>query len=489
MAIIPFGEWLPDLPDFANPGATVAKNVIPDFKSYGPFPSQTTFSTSLGGRCQGAFVARDSNGNYYNYAGDASALYKLVTASWSNVSRLVGGAYTVATDDYWEFTQFGNLVIAVDGLGDDPQATTVGAANFAALSGAPPKARHVASVRDFVVMGNLSGSPQMVRWCAINNATSWTADPATLADFQELPGDGGWVQKVVGGEYGVIFQERAIYRMTFVGAPLVFQFDKVQVNIGAYCPNSVISFQNFIYFLSEGGFVLFDGTNVHHIGDGKVDNTFFDELDLNHAHRISTAIDPVRHLVAWAYPATGNNGGNANRILLYHWPSGRWARIEDIDIEFLFRSVTGTVTLDGLDAFFSSLDAVTPHLDSQQWTGGTLAFSAFNNAHRLDIFNGSAMAATVETAELQPNPDGLSYITEVRALTQGLSADFTMQIGTRLNLTESVSYTSAVSPVSAGFAQVRKTNRFFRFRLTTGSATEFVHLIGVDAPFNRAGSR
>jgi hypothetical protein len=26
---IPFGEWLPDLPDYQNPGVTVAKNVIP----------------------------------------------------------------------------------------------------------------------------------------------------------------------------------------------------------------------------------------------------------------------------------------------------------------------------------------------------------------------------------------------------------------------------------------------------------------------------
>ncbi len=488
--IVPFGEWLPDQPDLQNPGATVATNVVPDFRAYRPFPSSTVFSNSLGGRCQGASIARDTAGNYYNYAGDASALYKLVAASFSNVSRLVGGAYTVAVDDFWEFTQFGNLVIAVDGLGDEPQATTAGAANFAALSGSPPRARHIATVRDFVVLGNISGSPQMVRWSAINNATSWTADPATLADFQELPGDGGWVQRIVGGEYGVIFQERSIYRMTFVGSPLVFQFDKVQTNTGAYCPQSVVSFQNLHFFLSESGFAVFDGTNVEHIGDGKVDHTFFDELDTSFIYRIQAAIDPVRHIVAWAYPAAGNSAGNPNRILIYHWPSKRWSRVE-VDTEYIFRSVTGAITLDGLDSLFSSLDAVVPSLDSQQWANGNLLLGSFNTSHRLSLFNGSAMAATVETPEIQFNSgaDGLSYITELRPLGKGLGASWQACLASRLSLTESVSYSTALSPISGGFVQVRSSNRYHRFCVTTTTATEFTQLQGIMVNPKPAGER
>ena len=35
---LPFGEWLPDLPDHINPGATQARNVFPAVNSYRPFP-------------------------------------------------------------------------------------------------------------------------------------------------------------------------------------------------------------------------------------------------------------------------------------------------------------------------------------------------------------------------------------------------------------------------------------------------------------------
>jgi hypothetical protein len=492
---LPFAEWLPDLPAFENPGATVAKNVVPDAKSYRSFPNPTLYSTSLGGVCKGALVARDLSGNYFNYAGDTSALYSLSNLAWTSVSRLAGGSYTTPSDDYWEFTQFGNQVIAVNGAnGDVPQAITVGAANFAALSGGPPRAKHIASVRDFVVLGNISASatsPQMVRWCAINNVGSWTPDAATLADFQDLPGDGGWVQKIVGGEYGVVFQERAIYRMTFVGGGLVFQFDKVQTNLGAWAPQAVVSYRNFCFFLAEDGFYMFDGSTVKPIGQNKVDRTFFNELDTNYVYRIHAAIDPVRKLVAWAYPASGNTNGNPNHILIYNWGVNRWSRIEDLSIELLFRNSTAAGSLDGLDTLYPNLDLLLISLDDAQWSGGNYTFGYFNGNHRLATFNGSSMPATVETAEYQFNRqnDGLAYVTELRPVAEGLSASVTVALGTRMTSTEPVTYSNAVQPGSSGFASVRSTSRFHRMRLTTSNNSSFDHLQGIDVTATEDGRR
>ncbi|HEX7766511.1 MAG TPA: hypothetical protein VF443_07335, partial [Nitrospira sp.] len=393
-----FGEWLPDFPPMNNPGATVAKNVLPAPGGYRSFPSLVTYSNSLGAVCKGAIVARDNSGNYFNYAGDQSAIYVLSATSWTNLTRSAGagGAYTVASTDFWEFTQFGTTLIGVNGLTDTPQVLTVGAATvFQNLGGSPPKAKHIATVRDFVVMGNISASttysPQAVRWCGINNSTTWTADAATLADQQDLVGDGGWVQKIVGGEYGTVFQERAIFRMTFAGSPLVFQFDCIHNNIGAFAPQSVISYRNFIFFIAEQGFCMLDGSNVTPIGANKVDRTFFADLDYNYIHRIQATIDPLRKIVCWAYPGTGNTGGNPNRVMIFHWDTKRWSRIEDLNIEYLFANKTVAVALDSLDTFFSSIDAVVPNLDDAQWAGGTALFSAFNNRHQLANFNGSAM--------------------------------------------------------------------------------------------------
>lgn len=493
---VPFGEWLPDLPDFTNPGATVAKNVVPDAQSYRPFPNLVTYSDSIGGVCKGAIVARDTSGNYYNYVGDTSALYVATGLSWSNVTRLAS-SYNTPDEDYWEFVQFGNRVFGVNGNNADaPQTISLGAANFADLGGGAPRARHITTIRDFVVLGNISATaiaPQMVRWCAINNPDSWTPDAATMADFQDLPGDGGWIQRIIGGEYGsgTVFQERAIYRMTFVGSPLVFQFDRVQTNIGVYAPRSVVSYRNFSFFLSEEGFYMFDGTNVTPIGSGKVDETFFADLDISNVHRIHAIADATRKIVMWAYPGEGNIGGNPNKLLIYNWAYRRWSRIEDLNIELLLRVVTGTYTLEGLDAVSTNLDTLGVSLDDSQWQTGNLLLAAFNGQHRLATFNGSSMAAEVETGELQFNraPDGLTYVTEVRPVIEGYSASITLAVATRNVLTESANFATAVTPNSTGYASVRATGRFHRFRVTSARNSEFDHLMGVDVTGTDDGVR
>lgn len=493
---VPFGEWLPDLPALDNPGATIAKNVLPDVRSYRPFPGLTGYSGSMASQVKGAVIARDATGNYYNYAGDTTRLYSLSGLTWNNVTRSAGGDYATAADDYWEFTQFGTIVIAVNGSNADvPQAISVGSSNFAALSGSPPRAKHIASIRDFVVMGNISAtatSPQMVRWSAINNATSWTPDAATLADFQDLPGDGGHIQKVVGGEYGVIFQERAIYRMDWAGSPTIFQFNKVQTNIGTLAPQSVVSYRNFIFFISEDGFYSFDGSNVNSIGQNKVDKTFFADLDTNYIYRIQGAIDPVKKIVMWAYPAHGNDGGNPNKIIIYNWGTDRWSLIEGAGtIEFLYRYATTAITLDNLDALHPNIDLMQVSFDSFQFLGGSYQMGAFKDDHSLAVFNGPTLPATVETGEFhfRRNSDGLSYITEVRPITEGTELSATISISTRIKNTESQTYAVAVAPASSGFASVRSVGRYHRFRMLVDNGSVTDHLQGVDVTGTDDGIR
>ncbi len=107
MQDIMVGEWLPDLPDYQNPGALTAKNVLPLGASYGPFPSQVVYSNALDARCQGAVSTRDSAGNTVNFAADATKLYKMTTASYADVSKV--GGYTTNAEEDWFFTRFNNF--------------------------------------------------------------------------------------------------------------------------------------------------------------------------------------------------------------------------------------------------------------------------------------------------------------------------------------------------------------------------------------------
>lgn len=492
MALISFGEWLPDLPPTELQGATKCSNVTPDARSYRPFPSLVPFSTATGSRVRGGIFATDAAKNNYNYAGDASALYSLTGQSFNAATRLVGGGYSLAVGDYWEFANWNNLVIAVNGFTDNPQLLSLGGANFADLA-VNVKARHIGVTRDFVILGNVSDSATnvyRVRWSAINNPLDFSASAATLSDFQDLPSEGGEVQKVLGGETTVVLQERAVWRMQFVGSPLIFQFDRVHAAIGALVPQAAIRYQNFVYFLAQDGFYSFDGVTLKPIGLGRVDKFFFDDLSTTDIARVHAAIDPPNKLVLWAYPSNDATGGNPDKLLAYSWAFNRWVLIEGLSLDYLMQATTTGLTLESLDNISGSLDALPASLDSIQWTGGQLILSAFNSAHKLGRFNGSAMAATVDTGEFQMFDGQLATVIEIWPHLDGTNASATVSILNRNRLTESVSVgASGLLPNTTGFCEPRLTARYLRIRLSTATGTDFTHLTGVDVIGTPAGKR
>jgi hypothetical protein len=482
--IIPFGEYLPDLPAFNNPGATVAKNVVPAGDSYLPFLSQSVYSNALTARCQGAFSTKDADGNTVNFAGDATKLYRMASAAYADVS--LAGGYTTGTDEMWYFTRFNNRLLATN-FNDAIQTFTVNSSsNFANLAAGAPKARYIATVRNFVVVGNtfdaVDGNvPSRVRWCGLDDPTSWIVSATTQADYQDLDVSKGWVRQVVGGEYGTIFQEHAISRMTYVGSPVIWQFDEVESGRGCPAPGGVVKAGNIIFYLGNDGFYAFDGTSSIPIGVNKVDKTFWNEVDLSYLSRITATADYDQQIIYWAYPATGNTNGRSNKILCYNYSPNakkRWSTVEGIDIELIYNSISEGYTLDSLDTISTNLDSLSFSLDSRVWTGENFLLSGFDSSHRQINFTGSAMTAVLETGEMQLYPDNRADVTLVRPVVDGSSATCTVQMGTRNTQTSSYSYASAVAANSTGNCPVRSNARYHRIRANVSGG--FNHAIGVE---------
>lgn len=478
--MIPVSEWTPDQPALAG-GDAIAKNVIPWVNGYKPLPSLSAVSTTpLTARCQGATFSRSNAAATYDYAGDATKLYTLSGKVWTDASRLVGGAYATAVDDYWEYVAYGENIIATN-YADAPQVITMGGANFAALGGSPPKARHIAVVKDFVALGNVddgTARPNRVVWSGINNSTQWTVSASTQSDYQDLVGDGGWVQKIVGGEYGIVFQERAIWRMAYVGSPVIFQFDKIELNRGAYAPQSVVGWGDRVFYLADDGFyMIHGGASSIPIGDGKVDRSFLSEIKTDYNYRINAAIDPINKLVLWAYPGSGSVSGAPNKVIVYNWTVNKWSYGE-INTECFVRFAPTGNTLD--DAYFSSLnlDTMTTSLDSRLWTGGAQTLAAFSTDHNISTFTGVSLAAQVDTKESQLVKGQRAHVHRVRTLVDGPMPGITVAVGSRSAQSGTVSFDNPQTADSLGFVPCDNNDHYQRFRIATTG--EFNFILGVD---------
>lgn len=169
MPFIKFGELLPDLPAYRNPGCLQANNVISYGDGYKPLNTIATFSNALDNRSQGFANLVAVDGSRKIFAGDGSKLYELSNSTFSDVSK--SGGYTVSQFDKWQFTIFGNTVIA-SALGQNLQKFEIGTDSvFSDLVAI--QAKFVTVVKDFVVSGYNSDQSQRVRWSALNDPTDW----------------------------------------------------------------------------------------------------------------------------------------------------------------------------------------------------------------------------------------------------------------------------------------------------------------------------
>jgi len=285
---VTFTEWLPDQPGVVG-ALTNAKNVFPKAVGFGPFPEEEDYSLAADETLNSVTAGIDASGNTKVIAGGSTKLF-LLDSSDLSLDNVSGTTYNSTTR--WKFVQFGDYLIAASGQDRLQYAELSSTISFQDLDASAPTARLITVVRDFVVAGNTNTAGNQVIWSGLNNPNTWANTAITQSDNQIIP-DGGEVRGITGGEFGLILLEKSIVRMSYVGSPIIFQFDNIARNLGCYESNSVAQWQGMTYWLADDGFYACNGESIEAIGAEKVNRFFFDTLQESVIETMSAAVDPV----------------------------------------------------------------------------------------------------------------------------------------------------------------------------------------------------
>lgn len=513
--ILPFGEFLPDQPQFANPGSAYIQNAIPRTKgSYGPMATPSPYAGALPtGPVCGSYSYEGGDGTIYNFAGSKQHLYLQKTGAvpFSDVS---GPSAPYTTEKFWSFTSFGKRVIATNFDNNIQTYLTGTDSAFSDLSASAPRARYCAVIRDFLMVANtydvIDGAvPYRVWWPAIGDPTNWPApgtDPAIQveSDFQDLQQtDLGTITGIVGGHLsaadGAVLCQRGIYRVAYAGSPAIFDFAVAQGSQGTEAPLSIVTRRltqpgsaasAVIYYYGSDGFAAFDGSASVGIGAQKVDSYFHNDLDPGHYRDVQGVYDPTHKLVMWFYHGAGNNGF-FNRLLLFNWELNQWAPVDLSATPVAWAAgemaTTQGYTLDELDPF-GDLEHLAFSFDDPVWAGGVPNLAWFDSSGVQNFINGPSMAATVETGEQQLFPGRRARITNTRPIADSV-VPVSINIGAREKTRDAIVYTAAVPENILGDCPQRSTGRYTRFRMIVPAAAGFKHLQGIDVSAIQEGIR
>lgn len=453
--------------------------MIPAAEGYEPFPGLSITTDALTARCRGAVGARDIDQAAHIYAGDASKLYELEGTTWTDRSKV--GGYTAGDETRWNFAAYGDRLIATNGI-EAPQYIdmSTAATAFADLPNAPT-ADFVTSFSGFVVFGSLSTSNIKIKWSALENSESYT--PGTgQSDEQTFP-DGGRITGLASVDVLYIFKEKAIIRGQYVGPPYIFQFDTIVSGIGCTSPGSLVQYGRLFFFLHEDGWYIFDGANVKPIGVEQIDEWFKTDSARAFWYNISSMIDPQQKTVMWAYASTGS-AGLPDTILLYNWAVDRWAYVR-MQVEVLVSALSLGISPDDLTS--TDVDTLTVSFDDPSFLGGTFYKGAFNYDHKMGSLAGDAVAATLETGDVQVFPGARALTRYVSPI--GDATDITVKVGVRERQGDAITWSDAAAQEASGRCPVRKSGRFHRFRIEAPAGSDWAHINALDLDAVKAGVR
>lgn len=392
----PLLGFQPDLnPD--TPGVmTECRHVIPYEQGFLGAPTGTAANAAaLAAECRGSKVITKLDETRRIFAGTQTKLYELAGTTWTDRSA-GGGSYTGSTDSRWVFAQFGDTTIATN-LADNMQSSTTGA--FAAIAAAPKAKIAVSASNNFVIAfntndGTFGVSPDRWWCCAQGDQTTWTPSVATGATTGRLVATPGQIQAAMPlGDYVIAYKSRGIYVGSFVGAANgSWQWNLAADSslAGAVGVEAVCEISGGAHFLvGPDDFWIFDGTSRPiPVGQG-IRDWFRQNVAQTYLYKTKCAFDAQRNIIWVSYVSTSNPTGAVNdACLAFHLPTKKWGA-DNFNVEAFLTFTAPGVTIDGLDAFASTIDALPAvPFDSAYWLSGARSFGFFSSAHQLSTKGG-----------------------------------------------------------------------------------------------------
>ena len=257
------------------------------------------------------------------------------------------GTAIIASD--WTLDNFGENLIACPAGGPIYFWSPSGSLqNAQILSGQVPLVNDGIFVampqRQVIAWGSsftLQPDPLLIRWSDVADSTVWIGTATNQAGSYRIPTGSKIVTCIQGPQQGLIWTDLDLWSMQYIGAPLVYGFNKIGSNCGAISRKCVGQMGNTIYWMSQKQFFMNAGQGPQPLPCPVWDVIFQnlksgnDANGIPYTQHIRCAPNSQFNEIMWFYPSANGNGENDSYVkfntVLNQWDFGSLGRSAWID--------------------------------------------------------------------------------------------------------------------------------------------------------------
>ncbi len=445
----------------------------------------------------------------------------------TSITDVTGSSGTYSNSTRWQTDQMGSGIFFNNGS-DVPkyinQATLSSNGTFSDIANWPSNVSTecLKPYKSFLVMAGYAESSNTystrVRWSDEFDPSgvpqSYDVTSTTnLAGFNELGGENGeLVDQLTLGNTQMLYAERGVYAMDFIGAPLVFSFREIFSDQGIINRGACAVFEGKHLVVGSSDIYVHDGNSKKSLANLKVKDYFYKTLE--DATSVYCEAVPERSEVwinyadKYSYVDASDGKHSPNKCLIYNWDNDAFTFTDIPNARDMAHA--DVMSLGATEGNWGSGDLLTWDTSTDWWSNSSLLEEAkekalfavdHTNSKLLRMgtsrsFSGLPISCFIESTKIDldsvmgTSNNTIKQINGVMPQMEGSGA-VTVSIGISDTPSSPVNWIEVRDfNIETDYKiDVRASARYLAFRVDSSNSADFWNLTGLDVDIREVASR
>ena len=169
-------------------------------------------------------------------------------------------------------------------------------------------------------LGTAIQDPLLIRFSSQESLTKWTPDTTNTAGDLRLSSGSTFVQAVETKQQILVFTDRSLFSMRFIGPPFTFGLQELSKNISIMSPNSAVAVDDIVIWMGKESFYIYTGRSQQ-IACTVKDKVFLD-FNFSQSNRVVSGVNSQWSEIWWFYPSASSEENN--KYVIYNYANQTW---------------------------------------------------------------------------------------------------------------------------------------------------------------------
>jgi len=169
-------------------------------------------------------------------------------------------------------------------------------------------------------LGTTIQDPLLIRFSSQESLTQWTPDTTNTAGDLRLSSGSEFIQAVETKQQILVFTDRSLFSMRFIGPPFTFGIQELSKNITIMSPNSAVAVDDIVIWMGKESFYIYTGRSQQ-IACTVKDKVFLD-FNFSQSDKVVSGVNSQWSEIWWFYPSASSEENN--KYVIYNYANQTW---------------------------------------------------------------------------------------------------------------------------------------------------------------------